>query len=192
MNIPQQMTVRQKHSLIEIRQQYTIFNVLNPDKKVIPIARVVNSTFFLYRLAHIIISNAWLGFSYTVFNTKNQIIGTLQKPVGPTNTFSILDKDNLKIATTSVSKFSSDFTVESKTGWKVLVTRTGNDYIITFPKSLSTLIVTRKRRNILLNVFFPHIEYTYDFRGLPKSLQNDETFYIFISCLPIAMKTLNQ
>lgn len=190
MEIPQNITVRQKHSFVELRHEYNIFDVDSTNKKTTPFGKIVNSTFFLYRILHIIISNSWLGFSYTVFDKNNKVIGTLQKPGGPTNVFNILDKDNTRIATTSVSRFSSDFTIESTTGWRALVTRNGRDFTIAFPKSLNKIVLSRKPRNILLNVFFPHSEYVANLKGIPKGLEKDEAFFICIACIPLAMNAL--
>jgi len=193
MQLPQKLLIRQKHSFIELRKVLFLFDNEQKLENKTRIGKVVDTTPLLSRLLHVLVSNSWLPLSFAVYDDKNQFLGSLRKQWGPTSGFSIFDKDSIKIASAlTVNKFSSDFSVESAFGWKIRVTKNGFDYLISFPKSVTPLIIKRTPRNLLIRVLYPHIEYSIDLKLVPQKYLDDPSFIIFVTTLPMAMKALGE
>lgn len=179
-------------SVIGMPDSYPLY-----DEKKVPLGRIIQTTNFFIKIAHVVLSNMWLSYSYKLVDAQKKQLGAIRKVLQPwSDRLVITDKTKSEIGyvVPEISHSKCNFTLYTPKG-KIIATVTGNyrqgEYLIFTQRGAAPGKVVVEPQNWLIKTLFSQLRYSVQLPELKNSGKEKRAIILLTIMIPILVKEIH-
>lgn len=159
--------------------------------------RIIQTTNFIVKFFHIVVSNTWLPYSYKIVDGKKNVLGYIEKKWQPwTDRISILDEERNEIGflRPNIGYTKSNYEVFLPQGG-LIATVVGNSksglYTISTKKGHAPGTIQVEKQNVFIKTFFPQTRYKLTLPEVSGAEKEKRAIILSTLLLPILTTEVN-